>query len=77
MNGRIVVTPDVLFGKPRIKGTRISVDQVLALLAEGHNFPDIMKEFPDISEADIRACIEYANDLVTNVHVTSGKLSDA
>lgn len=78
MKERITASPDVLFGKPRINGTRISVDQILSMLGEGHNFAEILKEFPDITEEDIRACVAYANNLVVNVHVvTSTKSSDA
>lgn len=77
MDIRIIATQDVLFGKPRIKGTRISVDQILSSLAEDNTFDDILKEFPDITKDDIRACIEYANDIVMNVHVISIKPTDA
>lgn len=61
MNGRITVTPDVLFGKPHIKGTRISVDQVLSCLSEGFSFEKIIDEFPYLTKEDVRACVEYAN----------------
>lgn len=77
MEERINTSPDVLFGKPHIRGTRISVDQILSLLSGGDSFEKIMEEFPDITEEDIRACIAYANNLVIHVHVTSIKPTDA
>jgi hypothetical protein len=43
-------TPDVLRGKPRIKGTRIPVSLILGYLAAGSTFEDIIKEFPDLTQ---------------------------
>lgn len=57
---RIEVTPDVLHGKPRIKGTRIGVYMILEMLAGEYSVQDILKEYPHITEADIKACLEYA-----------------
>lgn len=74
-NSRIAITNDVLFGKPRIKGTRISVEQILACLAQGWHNKKIMKEF-EISEQDIKAAIDYAYRSVSRVHFikfSSGK----
>jgi uncharacterized protein (DUF433 family) len=59
----IVSTPDVLRGKPRIKGTRIPVSLVLGYLASGSAFDDIIKEFPDLTKDQIAACLDYARDL--------------
>ncbi len=59
----IVSTPDVLKGKPRIKGTRIPVSLVLGYLAAGKKVEDIIKEFPDLTKEQITACLEYARDL--------------
>ncbi len=60
---RIVVTRDVLHGKPRIAGTRILVYQVLDLLAAGKSIAEITSDdyYPDISEADVFACVAYAS----------------
>jgi len=60
---QIVSTPDVLRGKPRIKGTRIPVSLILGYLAAGKTSEQVMAEFPDLSEAAIRACLAYARDL--------------
>ena len=59
----IVSTPDVLRGRPRIKGTRIPVSLVLGYLAAGKSAQDIRKEFPDLTEAQIAACLDYAREL--------------
>jgi len=55
--------PDVLRGKPRIKGTRIPVSLILGFLAAGHTFEEIIREFPDLSKEQIAACLDYARDL--------------
>ena len=59
----IVSTPDILRGKPRIKGTRIPVSLVLGYLAAGRTIDEIIKEFPDITREQITACLDYARDL--------------
>lgn len=59
----IVSTPDVLRGKPRIKGTRIAVSLVLGYLAVGKTQDEIIQEFPDLSKNQIAACLDYARDL--------------
>lgn len=53
----IVSTPTVLFGKPRVKGTRIPVQQVLECLAEGWDSKKIVDQFPVLKKEDIQACI--------------------
>ena len=59
----IVSTPDVLRGKPRIKGTRIPVSMILGYLASNNTVEQIMDEFPDIAKEQIAACLDYARDL--------------
>lgn len=59
----IVSSPDVLRGRPRIKGTRIPVSLVLGYLAAGSTLEDIVKEFPDLTNDQIAACLDYARDL--------------
>ena len=59
----IVSTPDVLKGKPRIKGTRIPVSLILGYLAAGSTVEEIIKEFPDITREQIAACLNYAREL--------------
>lgn len=57
---RIVLDPAILAGKPVIRGTRISVDLVLELLASGWQETMILKEYPGLEHDDILACIRYA-----------------
>jgi uncharacterized protein (DUF433 family) len=59
---RIVVDPKVLVGKPVVKGTRLSVEFVIGLLAEGWSETDIGDNYPGITPDDIRACLAYARD---------------
>ena len=58
---RIEVNQKVLVGKPVIKGTRIAVEFIIELLAEGWSLGDILKNYPGITEEDIRACLAYAS----------------
>ena len=56
-------TPDVLRGKPRLKGTRIPVRLVLGYLAAGRSKAEIIAELPDVKDAQIAACLDYARAL--------------
>jgi uncharacterized protein (DUF433 family) len=60
---RIVSTPDVLKGKPRLQGTRIPVSLILGYLENGASHEDIQREFPGLTKEDIKACLGYARDL--------------
>ncbi len=60
----VVSTPDVLHGKPRIKGTRIPVGLILGYLAAGNTFDEITSEFPDLTAEHIAAALQYAQELV-------------
>lgn len=59
----IVSDPEILRGKPRIKGTRIPVGIVLGYLAAGKTSTDILSEFPDLTNEQIAACLDYAREL--------------
>lgn len=59
----IVSTPDVLRGKPRLKGTRIPVSLVLGYLAMGRSVEEVREQFPDLAREQITACLSYARDL--------------
>ena len=59
----IVSTPDVIRGKPRIKGTRIPASLVLGYFAEGNTIEEIINEFPDLNKEQIAACLDYAREL--------------
>jgi len=60
MKSRIEVNPNILLGKPVIAGTRIPVYLILNLLASGYDSRRIMEAYPGLTEEDIRAALEYA-----------------
>ena len=57
---RIVLNPKVMVGKPVIRGTRLTVDYILNLLAHGATEKDILMEYKGVTEEDIRACYLFA-----------------
>jgi uncharacterized protein (DUF433 family) len=57
---KIVSNPAILGGKPIIKGTRLSVDFILQLLASGTSYDEILGDYPHITFEDIQACLEFA-----------------
>ncbi len=61
--GRIIADPEIMHGKPVIKGTRIPVYIVLSLLAGGLGSKDVLDEYPDLTREDVLACLEYAAEL--------------
>jgi uncharacterized protein (DUF433 family) len=62
---RIALAPDVLAGKPVIRGTRISVQFVIGLMAEGWSEADILANYPGVTHDDIIACLAYARDTLS------------
>ena len=61
MRERIAINPNIHFGKPCVAGTRIPVQSVLELVSEGFSFAEIIRDYyPDLQVEDIRACIQYA-----------------
>ncbi len=60
---RISIDPNVCFGKPCIRGHRIWVSLILDFLAAGMTTEEILKEYPGLEEADIRACIAYGAEM--------------
>lgn len=60
--GIITITPDKRSGKPCIRGTRMTVTDVLEYLAEGMSPEEIVAEFTDLNLDDIRACLAFAAD---------------
>jgi uncharacterized protein (DUF433 family) len=57
---RIVIDPEIRFGKPCVRGTRITVGDVLSYLASGMRGEEILADFPQLASDDIRACLAYA-----------------
>ena len=60
--GRIVLDEAVLAGKPVVRGTRLSVEFVIGLMADGWNETDILENYPGLTPEDIKACLAYARD---------------
>ena len=58
----IIINPEVRFGKPCIRNTRISVYDVLSWMASGMTVKEILADYPELSESDIQACLAYAAD---------------
>ena len=56
---RIVKNPQILAGKPTVKGTRISVELITDLLKGGHTEAEIIEDYPHITPEDIEACVQY------------------
>jgi uncharacterized protein (DUF433 family) len=63
---RITNHPSILTGKPVIRGMRISVEQILKMLARGISNDEIIKEFPLLVEDDIKACLIYAANVISH-----------
>jgi uncharacterized protein (DUF433 family) len=64
MTQRIVLDPAVLAGKPVIRGTRLSVEFVIGLLADGWSEGEILRNYPGLTRDDIAACLGYARDVL-------------
>lgn len=64
---RIVLNPKVMTGKPVIKGTRLTVEFILNLLAHGATFAEILDEYEDLTEADIQACLLFAGESLSRI----------
>ncbi len=58
----IIIEPGKRSGKPCIRGTRMSVTDVLEYLAGGMTHQELLADFPDLTEEDIRACLAFAAD---------------
>lgn len=61
MKERIAIDPNVHFGKPCVAGTRMTLQNVLELVRDGVSFSEIIRDYyPELEEAGIRVCIQYA-----------------
>jgi len=66
---RIIVDPDVLAGKPIIKGTRIAVELVIDLLARGYTVAQVLEQCDHLSGDDVQACLAYAAEVLRSERV--------
>ena len=58
---RITMDPDVMGGRPCIRGLRVTVGTILGLLASGHSVQDVLEAYPYLEEEDIRQALAYAS----------------
>ncbi|MBE0658827.1 MAG: DUF433 domain-containing protein [Bryobacteraceae bacterium] len=63
LSERIIVDPEILAGKPVIRGTRLAAEFILELLATGQSEQDVLEEYPGLTREDILACLAYASYL--------------
>lgn len=68
----ITIEPGKRSGKPCIRGMRITVTDVLEYLAGGMSLPEILADFPELTEEDIRACLAFAADRERHLAVVGG-----
>jgi uncharacterized protein (DUF433 family) len=61
---RIELRPDVLLGKPVVKGTRLAVEHIVELLADGWTADAILRNYPELTRDDIQACLHYASAIL-------------
>ena len=66
---RITIDPNVLVGKPIVKGTRISVEFVIDLLARGWSTAQVLNEYDHLKPEDVQACLAYASDVLKSEKV--------
>jgi len=71
---RITTNPDVMVGKPVIRGLRITVEQILKALAGGVSVSELLEDYPELEPQDIQAAILYASERIENekIYVVNG-----
>lgn len=66
---RITVNPDVMVGKPTIRGLRITVEQILKALAGGVTVEELLEDYPELEKEDIQAVLLYASERISEEQV--------
>jgi uncharacterized protein (DUF433 family) len=66
---RITINPELMVGKPTIRGLRITVEQILKALAGGVTTQELLEDYPELEPEDIQAVLLYAADLVSEEQV--------
>ena len=69
---RISVSPDVMLGKPVIKGTRITVELILRKLSEGAGTDDVLVGYPGLRREDVLAALAYGAEVISSEEVVAG-----
>ena len=77
LSDRIVVDPNVLVGKPVVKDTRLAVEFIIDLLAQGWSEGEILRNYPGLTREDIQACLGYASAVLQAEKVYSYEISEA
>ncbi len=67
---RITIDPQVMLGKPIVKGTRLTVEHILGLLAQGIETKEILEEYDRLTEKDILACLLFAKETLEDITFT-------
>jgi uncharacterized protein (DUF433 family) len=70
---RITTNPEIMVGKPVVKGTRIPVERVIAHLATTPDLDDLFAAYPELTIADVKACLQYAHQAVEGKRKRAGK----
>lgn len=71
----IVIDPAILVGKPCVKGTRLSVDFLLGLLAQGWSEAEVLRNYPGLTHDDMLACLDYASRVIGQEKVYSYRVA--
>lgn len=66
---RIIVDPQILVGKPVIRGTRLAVEFIVDLLAQGWSEGEVLKNYPGLTREDVQACLKYASAVMQSEKV--------
>ena len=66
---RIALDPQILAGKPVVRGTRLAVEFIIGLLADGWSEADILSNYPGLTHDDVIACLAYARDTLSSERV--------
>ncbi len=69
MSDRIIINPAILTGKPIVRGTRLSVEFLIGLLAQGWNESEILRNYPGLTHEDLLACLAYAEEMLRSEKV--------
>ena len=64
MDDRIVVDPNICSGKPTVRGTRIMVKNILGMVAGGYTMAGIIDAYPELTNSDVTAALEYASQVI-------------
>ncbi|HAT81732.1 MAG TPA: hypothetical protein DCS17_10365 [Flavobacterium sp.] len=63
----IEINPKIMVGKPVIKGTRIAVEHIISLLAQGISIDEILQEYKGLTKLEILACLQYAENILEKI----------